>query len=276
VTTFVDLTHEFHDGMPGFRMDASAVGAAGDDSRTDDRDDPRDDVRDSPRADGHDGRRETDRDGPREDTAESDDGVVEYTAHVEPFLTHEKTRPLFDGRCSFEITELRCQTSVGTYVDAPVHRHPGERDVSDLALDDLIAPGVVVDTRGCDPYEPVGPDVLPDDADLEGAAVLFDFGWSDYWGTEQYREYPYVSRRLLDRLVDAEPALVGVDTINVDDDRNPDRPAHTRLLGNDVLVVENLRGLDRLHGHSFRFQALPVPVAEAAAMPVRAVAELDD
>ena len=223
---FVDLTHEFRDGMPGFRMR------------------------------GEDGEE------------------IEYTAEIRPFLTHEETRPTYDGRASFEITEMAFQTSVGTYLDAPAHRFPGGRDVADLALDELVHDGVVVDVRDYEPYEAIDERVLPDDADLAGRAVLFNFGWDAHWGTESYREYPYVSEALVDRLVAEEVALVGVDTINVDDDRNPARPAHTKLLGEEILVVENLRGLDALSTQGFRFHAVPIPAVDAAAMPVRAYAEI--
>ena len=222
---FVDLTHEFHDGMPGFRMR------------------------------GEDGE------------------AIEYTAEIRPFLTHEETGPMYDGQASFEITEIAFQTSVGTYLDAPAHRFPGERDVADLALDELVHDGIVVDVRDREPYEAVDESVLPADVDLAGKAVLFNFGWDAYWGTEAYREYPYVSEALVDRLVAEEVALIGVDTINVDDDRNPARPAHTKLLGDGTPIVENLRGLDALSNHGFRFHAVPIP-AVAAAMPVRAYAEI--
>lgn len=225
MSRFVDLSHEFYDGMPGFRI-------------------------------------------------QNEDGTsTEYTASIKPFLTHEQSRPKFDGRCSFEITEMQFQTSVGTYLDAPAHRYAGRRDISDLTMAELVNDGVAVDARGREPYEPVGESVLPD-ADLTGRAVLFNFGWDSYWGTDDYREYPYISESLVDRLVAEDVALVGVDTINVDDDRNLDRPAHTRLLDADILVVENLRGLDTLHGESFTFYAMPIKAVDAVAMPVRAFAEV--
>ncbi len=225
---FVDLTHEFHDGMPGFRL------------------------------------------------SDEDGTETEFTASIEPFRTHEETRPAFDGRASFEITEMQFQTSVGTYLDAPAHRFPGRRDISDLGLPELIRDGTVVDVRGREPYDAVEPSVLPDAASIDGAAVLFNFGWDQHWGTEAYRSYPYISEALIDRLVAENVALVGVDTINVDDDRNLDRPAHTAFLDEDILVVENLRGLDALHGERFRFYAIPVKAADTAAMPVRAFAELKE
>jgi len=223
---FVDLTHEFRDGMPGFEY--------------------------------------------RDDDGEK----ARFTADIHPFLTHEESRPKYDGRASFEVTEMSFQTSLGTYIDSPAHRFEGQRDIADLELSELVAEGVVVDVRGRDPYEAVGPSVVPETVDLSGKAVLFNFGWDAHWNTDQYREYPYVSESLVDRLVAAEPALVGVDTLNVDDDRDPDRPAHTKLLDEEILVVENLRNLDVLHDEAFRFFAVPIPAVETVAMPVRAFAEI--
>ena len=48
-----------------------------------------------------------------------------------------------------------------------------------------------------------------------------------------------------------------------------ERPAHSRLLKNEILIVEDLRGLEALHGKAFRFFAMPLPVRGAASMPVR-------
>ncbi len=225
MVTYVDLTHEFRDGMPGFRL------------------------------------------------RNEDGDYTEYTAQIRPFMTHEESRPKFTDRCSFEITEMRFQTSVGTYLDAPAHRFAGARDIADLELTELINDGVVIDVRGREPYEEVDESVLPNGLDLSGTAVLFNFGWDAYWGTDRYREYPYLSERLIDRLIAEGVALVGVDTINVDDDRNLDRPAHTKFLDHEVLIVENLCRLESLHDQRFRFFAMPIKAVDAVAMPVRAFAE---
>lgn len=225
---FVELSHEFEEGMPGFRL------------------------------------------------PDDDGGYTEFSASIEPFLTHEETRPKYDGLASFEITELRFQSSIGTYLDSPAHRYPGERDISDICLDEIIHPGVVVDVRGQDPNESVEESVLAEHDGLDGTAVLFNFGWDSYWDTEDYREYPFISERLVDRLVEEDVALVGVDTFNVDDHRNPARPAHTKLLAEDIPIVENLCGLRQVRNGSFRFYAMPIRAVGAVAMPVRAFAEIPD
>jgi len=67
-----------------------------------------------------------------------------------------------------------------------------------------------------------------------------------------------------------------VDTVSVDGKQDQTRPAHSRLLAHDILIVEDLCHLDRLHGQVFRFFALPIPARGAASMPVRAFAEILD
>ena len=68
----------------------------------------------------------------------------------------------------------------------------------------------------------------------------------------------------------------GVDCANVDSTQDPERPAHTRFLGQGILIVENLTGLSRLHGVAFRFFSIPLKARDAAAFPVRAFAEVRD
>lgn len=203
------------------------------------------------------------------------DGIVtQYSAQVRPFLTHEQSRPFYDGRAEFEITELTLQTSIGTYLDAPYHRHRDRRDIGQIALDEVILPGVVIDARGAAPLTACDLTPAQQALDLAGKAVLIHFGWDQHWGDEAYYRYPFLSQDAITRLMDAGARLVGVDTINVDDARDPDRPAHTRLLAQDILIVENLCGLEALHGTRFTFFAVPLKVKGAAAMPLRAFAEV--
>ncbi len=205
------------------------------------------------------------------------DGVErELTARIRPFLTHAESAPLYRGRAAFEITEVSFQTSIGTYIDAPFHRFPEGRDFSECAVGEFVAPGRLVDVRGLEPGEAVPPDALPDAAALRGRAVLFRFDWDRHWGGEAYRRYPFLSPGAIDRLVAAAPAMVGVDTLNIDDAADPGRPAHTRLLDRDIFIVENLRNLGSLSGRRFRFFAVPVRARRVAAWPVRAFAEIED
>lgn len=222
---FIDLSHDFADGMPGFSL----------------------------RRDGE---------------------IRQFTARVSQFLTHAESAPFYDGQASFEITEVAFQTSIGTYIDAPRHRWPERRDISQLQLDELILPGVCINVPDAKPLERVGLSrvALPDD--ISGKAVLFRFGWDKYWGEPEYEAYPFLDTDVIEALMQGRAKLLGLDTFNADTRADPSRPAHSLLLARDILIVENLKGLDRLPAEGFRLFAVPIKAVGAAAMTIRAFAEV--
>jgi kynurenine formamidase len=69
-------------------------------------------------------------------------------------------------------------------------------------------------------------------------------------------------------------ALVGIDSLNIDDTADLSRSAHSTLLGRDIPIVEHLCGLDRLPDTGFRFFSVPVKVRDFGTFPVRAFAVL--
>jgi arylformamidase len=193
-------------------------------------------------------------------------------AVVEPILDHEASRPRYRGKAEFYLGRVDMAGNTGTYVDAPFHRHRSGDDLSELALERLAGlPGVVID--GPDAPGPV--DIRPG-AELGGRAVLIRTGWDQRWPDESYWfPGPFLSEGTVDRLLEDEAVLVGVDFTNVDDTSNPARPAHTRLLGAGIPIVEHLRGLDALPASPFRFFAVPPRIVRGASFPVRAFAEVD-
>ena len=69
--------------------------------------------------------------------------TVELTAHIRPYMTHTQSRRHYDGKASFEISDVAFQTSVGTKMDAPRHRFEGADDVASIELNRLVLDGVV-------------------------------------------------------------------------------------------------------------------------------------
>ncbi|MBS2533686.1 cyclase family protein [Catenulispora sp. NF23] len=80
----------------------------------------------------------------------------------------------------------------------------------------------------------------------------------------------------LDALVEQRPALVGIDSLNIDDAADGTRPAHTALLEAGIPIVEHLRGLEQLPPYGFRFSAVPPAVQGMGSFPVRAYALVGD
>jgi kynurenine formamidase len=116
-----------------------------------------------------------------------------------------------------------------------------------------------------------------DTSELDERAALIRTGWDKKWGTEGYWEPgPFLSEKSIDLLIRSRVKLVGVDFWNVDDTMDPTRPAHTRLLASDVLIVEHLCNLSILPLTDFKFYAVPLRIVHGASFPVRAFAEMEE
>lgn len=193
-------------------------------------------------------------------------------ARVGAILDHDASRDRYQGKAEFYLGRIEIPGNTGTYIDAPFHRHRDREDLSGLDLDRLAGiPGVVVDAPAT--LGPIDLDLSVDD--VRGRAVLIRTGWDRRWPGESYWEPdPFLSAGAVKLLVEAPARLVGVDFSNVDDTSDPERPAHTRLLGAGIPIVERLRGLDALPSTGFRFFAVPPRIVGGASFPVRAFADV--
>ena len=186
------------------------------------------------------------------------------------FLSREDSRARYAPGTSFSIARLDMVVNTGTYVDAPFHRFAEGSDIAGLPLERLADLEGVVVAKG--PERAFDTDLF-EGKDLAGKAVLLKSGWDSRFGTPAYSEgSPYVTRAAARMLVAARPALVGIDSLNIDDTADGTRPAHTHLLEAGIPIVEHLRGLDALPDAGFRFHCAPAPFRGVGSFPVRAYA----
>jgi kynurenine formamidase len=189
---------------------------------------------------------------------------------VSDFLSREASRGRYAPGTSFFIARVDVVVNTGTYVDAPFHRFAEGTDIADLPLERLAdVEGVVLD-KG--PGRAFDADIFAG-RDLAAKAVLLRSGWDTRWGTPAYFEgNPFVTRAAARALVAARPAIVGIDSLNIDDTEDTERPAHTLLLDAGIPIVEHLRGLAALPGSGFRFHCAPAPFHGVGSFPARAYA----
>jgi kynurenine formamidase len=205
------------------------------------------------------------------------DGMVTYPGLPGPtigdHLSREASRGTYAAGTEFQIGRIDMVANTGTYLDTPFHRYEDGWDLADLELAAVAdVPAVVVRARGLSVIEP---EVFADRV-FAGAAVLFDTGWDQHWGTDAYLSgHPFLTGDAATALVDGGARLVGIDSLNIDDTATGERPVHSLLLGADIPVVEHLTGLDRLPEHGARFFAVPVKVRGMGTFPVRAFALVD-
>lgn len=186
-------------------------------------------------------------------------------------LTFDDSRAVYAEGTEFTIGRLAMVTNTGTYLDTPYHRFRDGWDVAALRLDHCVdLPAVVVDADG-----EIGPQAFTG-LDLAGAAVLLRTGWDRHWRTEAYGDpsHPFLTEDGARHLVAAGAVLAGIDAVNIDDTRGRARPAHTTLLGSDVVVVEHLTRLELLPATGARFSGVPLRVSGLGTLPVRAFARL--
>jgi kynurenine formamidase len=204
-------------------------------------------------------------------------GLVTYPGFPAPVvsdhLTREASRARYAPGTEFHVGRIELVGNTGTYVDAPSHRFEGGVDLAGLPLESLAdLPGAVVDAPAG--ARRIGPAALPERA-LRGFAVLFRTGWSRHFGTPRYGEgHPFLSAELARELVKREVALVGIDSLNIDDTDDGARPVHTSLLAAQIPIVEHLANLEALPTTGFRFFAVPVKLSGMDSFPVRAFARV--
>jgi kynurenine formamidase len=200
------------------------------------------------------------------------DGLVTYPGLPGPVIddhvTREASRERYAPGYEFQIGRIEMVSNTGTYLDTPFHRFADGHDLAGLDLARVVGvPGLLVDVAGQEA-------VLPAGVDVAGRAVLFRTGWDRHWATDAYGEpeHPFVGLAAVERLVADGAAVVGIDSVNIDDTRTGARPVHTALLAAGIPIVEHLRGLDRLTGAVFTFTAVPPAVVGMGTFPVRALA----
>lgn len=202
-----------------------------------------------------------------------EDGMVTYPGlpapEVDTYLSRAESASRYAPGTEFHIGRISMIANTGTYLDTPSHRFADGADLADFPLahtTDL--DGVVVDLTEAGRALHV-----PSTVDVRDRAVLLRTGWDRHWRTDAYgTDAPFLTRDGALSLVERGALLVGIDSLNIDDAGDLERPAHTELLRAGIPVLEHLCGLEALPEHGFRLHAAPVPVRGMGTFPVRAYA----
>jgi kynurenine formamidase len=199
----------------------------------------------------------------------------------------------------YAANSFRAAEHGGTHLDAPIHFAEGKRTATEIPLDDLMGPAVVVDVSSA---AAENSDYLVDVAAMEAweaehgtipdrTIVLLKTGWgtrwpdrSSYLGTAELGpgavadlHFPGLGPDAAAWLVDERQVrAVGIDTASIDRGQSTEFRAH-RVLGEaNVPIFENVANLDRLPPIGAWVVALPMPIDRGTGGPLRAVAFVPD
>jgi kynurenine formamidase len=204
--------------------------------------------------------------------------MITYTGLPGPVisdhLSRDASKAHYADGTTFQIGKIEMVANTGTYIDAPYHRYSEGADLSGFELSSLAnLDGLVLHA---DPQTRSINQDLFKGQDLNAKAVLVHTGWDQHWRTGQYFEkHPFLTHDAVEYLSASEVALVGIDSLNIDDTEDGTRPAHTVLLGANIPIVEHMCNLDALPASGFKFFAVPAPVKGMGSFPVRAFAIID-
>jgi kynurenine formamidase len=186
------------------------------------------------------------------------------------------------GEFKFRSQALDIRASAGTHIDSPAHCFEGARDVSEIPLDELVSPCVLID---------VSQKVLQNERykvsieDIENfenkhgkikpkTLVIFYTGWSRFWNEpSRYHNnlvFPSVSAEVAEILVKREIVGIGIDTLSPDCDEKGSFVHHI-LLGANKYIIENVANAQSLPEIGAYILVMPLSVQGAAESPIRLV-----
>jgi arylformamidase len=203
-------------------------------------------------------------------------GLITYKGLPGPiicdYMSREQSRAHYAPGTEFHIGKIEMVANTGTYLDSPFHRYANGKDLSELPLEKLAhLPAIkIVSSSG---KRAIDASVFARQKDLSGKAVLVETGWSRHFNTPQYFEgHPYLTEDAAQLLADSGVALVGIDSLNIDDIADLRRPVHSILLGHEIPIVEHLTNLAEIRTEQFHLSAVPPKVKGFGTFPVRAFA----
>jgi len=197
-------------------------------------------------------------------------------------LIHEK------DYCHVDVLTLGSHT--GTHIDAPYHFLKDGKKINEISVQRFVGEGVLVDVSAKPDLALIEPEDIAryrNDIDA-GDFVILKTGRDKYFGSSRYYRHPYLSAAGAALLLNLGVSLVAIDAMNVDPtyhDRHdsdpaaealPDEeeygyPVHDILLGNDILIVENLCRLDQIPSVKGLYSFLPLKLKDSDGSPIRAV-----
>jgi kynurenine formamidase len=198
-------------------------------------------------------------------------------------LTHllSNETPVYPGDPEIKITiegtvqsngylghSLSLGTHSGTHIDSPAHMIDGGKTLDQFKVEAFIGRGCYIFLKDRQfTIEAIrGADIQ------QGDIVIFDTQSSyHFMKPEYFTDYPVMTEEIAQYLVDKKVSMVGVDTCSVDNQQG--FPVHKILLGNDILIIENLNNVEQLSGHYPTIYALPIKL-DVDGAPSRVIAEV--
>ena len=205
---------------------------------------------------------------------------LSHTIHNNITVFNEAERPNIEKAATIEndgYAQLRFSmyTHNSTHIDAPAHMLKGGKALTDFLPEKFTGKAFVADVRNAG--KTITKEwLVPYQAKMEACDfILLNTGWAEKWNSKAYKTgFPVLEPQASEWLTQFNLKGIGLDTISIDPVDSVDVPNHKIVLGNDMLIIENLTGLNETGEDVFWFSCFPLKIERADGSPVRAVAML--
>lgn len=168
-------------------------------------------------------------------------------------------------------TQFRFHSHLGTHIDAPAHMIENGNTLDQLPAEHFCGNALIIKTpinRNIDFEILKGFETEISNNDF----VLFQTGWSQFWGTPEYfGRFPVLAKDAVEFLIQFNLKGIGFDNISADPIDSSDFPNHYAILGKNLIIIENLVFPDGFTESNGEFSCFPLPYENADGSPVRAV-----
>lgn len=220
-----------------------------------------------------------------------------YWVNAEPFKRTSTANGQTDNGFFYAAGNFAAAEHGGTHLDSPVHFAEGRKTVDQIAIDQLIAPGVKIDVSAkaaadrdyLITVEDIRAFEAANGAIPEWSIILLYTGfcsrWPDkkqYLGTDQRGDqavkdlhFPGLHPDAAKWLVDNRKfKAVGIDTASIDHGQSTTFASHVALMTNNIPAFENVANVDKLPAKGFQIVALPMKIKAGSGAPLRIAAFL--
>ncbi len=201
------------------------------------------------------------------------EGMPEAAGHA-PFHAERVINPNTGSR----ISNITLNSHCGTHIDAPYHFVPDGKTIDLFPPSYFVGIAYILDAPK-NPLESVtSEDLLKYETEIEKSDFLFiRTGWESRWGKLDYTwAYPFITEDAARYILKNKIRIIGTDTVSPDPSvksgLRKGSPVHSLLLSKNVLIIENLTGMEPIKGKMVMAYCFPLAFKDGDGSPTRVVA----
>ena len=182
----------------------------------------------------------------------------------EDFLKIEPNREF--KKDGVRTSKLTFGSHTGTHIDAPRHFLEKGLSANQIDLEKCMGPAQVIEI-------PKNVRIIEKEhlkGKINTPRILFKTKNSSLYNKPYSKDFASLGVSGAEYLIERKVVLVGIDYVGIEASGSPGHPVHTKLLGNEVVIVEGLN-LSKVDAGDYELRILPLRLENLDAAPARAI-----